>query len=286
MKKTLEFIRQKSEEHWVGNGFLVQTLFSYQDLAYEASPFLMMDYAPKRYFPPTDLKKGVGEHPHRGFETVTIVYAGEIEHRDSSGGGGIIKEGDVQWMTAASGLVHEEFHGSEYAKKGGEFQMVQLWVNLPRKFKMTSPRYQGIDSKSIPVVKFDHGNVRIIAGEVQGTKGVAKTYSTVELWDIRFLQDGTWNVKVRPRETSMLLCLEGEVEFSNNKKIKSGEIAFFSDEGDELEINAKANSKLLYLGGEKIREEVAGYGPFVMNTMDEIRVAITDYQSGKMGHLK
>src|SRR5207253_2745788 len=186
MKKLL-FSQQNNERHWVGDGFPVRSIFTYNNIAKELSPFLLMDYAGPAEFPPSERRRGVEEHPHRGFETVTIVYSGEVEHRDSSGGGGLITPGDVQWMTAASGLVHEEMHGEEFAKKGGRFEMVQLWVNLPKRHKMTAPRYQGIKNAQIPQIALpkEAGAVRVIAGEFNNHRGPASTFSPLNLWDIR-----------------------------------------------------------------------------------------------------
>src|SRR6266850_811493 len=189
--KKLRCIQRSADRHWVGDGFPVRTLFSYPNLGPVLSPFLLLDYAGPREFTPTDERRGVGEHPHRGFETVTIVYAGEVEHRDSSGGGGRIGPGDVQWMTAASGLVHEEFHGHDFARRGGMFEMVQLWVNLPAKDKMAPPRYQGILNGQIPTVALPNGQgtVRVIAGAFAGTTGPAKTFTPIHVWDLRLSSD-------------------------------------------------------------------------------------------------
>src|SRR6186997_696634 len=185
--KKLSFIQRNNQRHWVGNGFPVRSIFSYNERAADFSPFLLLDYAGPTTFPPTTERKGVGEHPHRGFETVTIVYSGEVEHRDSSGGGGKIGPGDVQWMTAAGGLVHEEFHGREFAKRGGVFEMVQLWVNLPAKDKLAPPGYQGILDREIPAVQLPdgRGTARVIAGEFSGSKGPAKTFTPMHVWDLR-----------------------------------------------------------------------------------------------------
>ncbi len=185
--KKLSFIRRNDQRHWVGDGFPVRSIFSYNDLGKEISPFLLLDYAGPENFPPSEQRRGVGAHPHRGFETVTIVYSGEVEHRDSSGGGGIVRPGDVQWMTAASGLVHEEFHGSEYAKRGGPFEMIQLWVNLSAKDKKAPPGYQNITNAQIPRVDLPSGAgiVRVIAGNYQATQGPAHTFSPMNVWDVR-----------------------------------------------------------------------------------------------------
>ncbi len=283
--KDVLFKRTTKEGHWVGNGFPVRSIFSYNNVAEAISPFLLLDYAGPVEFSPTDEVRGVGEHPHRGFETVTIVYDGEVEHKDSHGGGGVIRKGDVQWMTAASGLVHSEFHGREYAKRGGPFEMVQLWVNLPKKDKMTDPRYQGILDKDIPLVSFEGGSARVIAGEFEGTKGPALSFSPINLWDIRLQKDAYHEFKVPERHTTSIFVLSGEVELGSGEKITDAEIAVLDPTGDTFTLKASKDTKLLFIGGEPLNEPIVGYGPFVMNTMDEIRQAFTDFQSGRMGRL-
>lgn len=286
MKKLL-FTHQTTERHWVGDGFPVRSIFSYHDLAKDLSPFLLMDYAGPAEFPPnaSSHRRGVGEHPHRGFETVTIVYSGEVEHRDSAGGGGRIGPGDVQWMTAASGLVHEEKHGADFSKQGGRFEMVQLWVNLPRKDKMAKPRYQGLMNQDIPaaVLKDGAGVVRVIAGEFQGDRGPAKTFTPVNLWDVRVNAGATPALQVPEGHTSSLFVLSGKIRLSSGEVVGEGELAVFERDGTELQFTALEDAKLLYLGGEVIDEPIVGYGPFVMNTQGEIRQAMIDFQEGKMG---
>lgn len=284
MKKVL--LTQRSDRpHWVGDGFPVRSIFSYNDLGKDISPFLLMDYGGPTVFPPSNSIKGVGEHPHRGFETVTIVYSGEVEHRDSSGGGGLIQPGDVQWMTAASGLVHEEFHGKDFSKKGGAFEMVQLWVNLSKKFKMTPPRYQGIKNAEIPVVKLPNsaGSVRIIAGEYDGKKGPASTFSPVDLWDIRLNKDGKATLNVPTGHTAAVFVLSGKVMISEGAVLGDAEIALLEREGSQFSLLSQEDAKILFLGGEPINEPIVGYGPFVMNTPAEIHQAMVDFENGKMG---
>ncbi|MDX9732276.1 MAG: pirin family protein [Bdellovibrionales bacterium] len=292
MKKVL-FTQRSDTPHWVGDGFPVRSIFSYNDLAREISPFLLMDYAGPTEFPPSPRHtRGVGEHPHRGFETVTIVYAGEVEHRDSAGGGGLIKAGDVQWMTAASGVVHEEMHGAEFARKGGLFEMVQLWVNLPKKDKMSAPRYQGIASDEIRKVEIEGGTVRVIAGAFQRDgvehRGPAMTYTPINLWDLR-LKTGSRNViRVPSDHTAAVFVLEGQVtigEGAQERKIGPAELALLEREGNRFVITADEDSKVLFLGGEPIQEPVVGYGPFVMNSYPEIRQAFVDFEQGRMGRL-
>ncbi len=285
--KKLSFIQRNNQRHWVGNGFPVRSIFSYNDRAAEFSPFLLLDYAGPATFAPTTERKGVGEHPHRGFETVTIVYDGEVEHRDSTGGGGIIGPGDVQWMTAAGGLVHEEFHGPAFAKKGGAFEMVQLWVNLPAKDKLARPGYQGITSASIPRVALpgDAGSVRVIAGDYNGTKGPAHTFSPVNVWDVALNAGGRATFKVPAGYTTAIFVLRGGIRLAGGETVSEAEAAVLERAGDEFTVEATANTTLLILNGEPFAEPVVGYGPFVMNTRREIEQAITDYQNGKMGHI-
>lgn len=286
--KKLSRILRSNGGHWVGDGFPVQTLFAYADLGAELSPFLLLDYAGPHEFPPTQQRLGVGEHPHRGFETVTIVYAGEVEHRDSSGGGGAIGPGDVQWMTAASGVVHEEFHGRHFAQQGGVFEMVQLWVNLPAKDKMTPPHYQGILNSQIPVVKLPNGqgSVRVIAGDYAGEAGPARTFTPIQLWDLRLASDAPIEFVLPEGFTTALLVLKGALQVSGaDTPIRAAEIGLFERTGSVLRIERAEDATVLLLCGEPIDEPIVGSGPFVMNTAAEIRQAMSDYQSGKMGHL-
>ncbi len=287
MKKIL-FTQRNDRGHWVGDGFPVRSIFSYNDHPQEFSPFLLMDYGGPAEFPPTTQKKGVGEHPHRGFETVTIVYAGEVEHRDSASGGGLIRSGDVQWMTAASGLVHEEFHGADFAKKGGVFEMVQLWVNLPSTDKMSKPRYQGIEDKSIPVKDLNGGagKIRVIAGNYFGLKGPALTFTPLNLWDLRLTKGHKTLYSVPRGHTTAIFVLSGEVTINGEKTISDAEIALLDRQGTDFSLETKTDAKVLFLGGEPINEPVVGYGPFVMNTQAEIHEAMADFQNGKMGRLK
>lgn len=286
MKKLL-LTRKNDQPHWVGDGFPVRSIFSYNNIAKELSPFLLLDYAGPVEFPPSEHIRGVGEHPHRGFETVTIVYSGEVDHRDSAGGGGSIQKGDVQWMTAASGLVHEEKHGKEFAKNGGAFEMIQLWVNLPKKDKMTKPHYQGIKDTNIPVVEIPNGagNARIIAGEYLGKKGPASTFTPINLWDLRLTAGHTTNFQVPEGHTTAVFVLSGQIELHDGTKIGQAEMALLEREGEHFSVKATEDSKVLFLGGEPIEEPVVGYGPFVMNSQLEIQQAIQDFQNGKMGRI-
>jgi redox-sensitive bicupin YhaK (pirin superfamily) len=285
--KKLSFIQRNNQRHWVGDGFPVRSVFSYHDRAAELSPFLLLDYAGPATFPPTTERKGVGEHPHRGFETVTIVYAGEVEHRDSAGGGGIIGPGDVQWMTAAGGIVHEEFHGPAFARKGGAFEMVQLWVNLPAKHKLAKPGYQGITSAQIPQVALPDaaGAVRVIAGEFNGTSGPAQTFSPVNLWDVSLNAGRSAAFKVTAGYTTALFVLRGSIRLASGENVTAAEMAVLDRAGEEFSVDAVEDTKLLVLNGLPLNEPVVGHGPFVMNTREEIGQAISDYQNGKMGRI-
>ncbi|HEX2613431.1 MAG TPA: pirin family protein [Fibrobacteria bacterium] len=286
--KKVSGILRNNQMHWVGDGFPVRTLFAYNAQGNGISPFLMLDYG-KGEFPPTQERKGVGEHPHRGFETVTIVYEGSVEHRDSGGGGGAIGRGDVQWMTAASGVVHEEFHGQEFAREGGAFEMAQLWVNLPAKSKMTKPRYQEILDAQIPVVTLpnDAGTARVIAGEYAGKKGPALTFSRLNVWDVRLKAGASAEFSVEDGDTVILPVFGGSVRVNGTEAVKDAEAALFDQAGSSfmVENTGATEAKILFLSGAPLNEPIAGYGPFVMNTQEEIFQAVRDYQSGKMGRL-
>lgn len=285
--KKLRCIQRSVDRHWVGDGFPVRTLFAYPNLGSVLSPFLLLDYAGPMEFAPTNKRLGVGEHPHRGFETVTIVYDGEVEHRDSSGGGGRIGPGDVQWMTAAAGIVHEEFHGREFARRGGMFEMVQLWVNLPAKDKMSPPRYQPILDSEIPSVNLpdEQGRVRVIAGEFAGVKGPAKTFTPIHVWDLRLGSGRQTDLTVRDGYTTALVVLKGALRVNGSEAVESAEVGLFDRGGKNISIESAEETAALLLSGEPIDEPIVGQGPFVMNTVQEIRQAIADYQSGRMGRL-
>lgn len=285
--KQLRNIQRNSGSHWVGNGFPVRNLFSYAQFGSALSPFLLLDYAGPTTFPPTNERLGVGGHPHRGFETVTIVYDGEVEHRDSAGGGGKIGAGDVQWMTAASGLVHEEFHGRDYAQRGGAFEMVQLWVNLPAKDKMTAPHYQGILSAQIPVVALpdNQGSVRVIAGEFAGKTGPAKTFTPMHVWDMRLNRQKHIEIDLPDGYTTALVVLKGAIKINDSEAIKPAGFGLLERAGETIRIDTVEDAVVLLLSGEPINEPIVGSGPFVMNTEEEIRQAMSDYQHGKMGQL-
>ena len=281
--KQLHRITRANESHWVGDGFPVRTLFSYNTPDAEVSPFLMLDYAGPAEFPAASKPKGVGMHPHRGFETVTLLYQGEVEHHDTAGNGGLIGPGDVQWMTAAKGLLHEEMHSAAFTRQGGTFEAIQLWVNLPAKFKMVAPHYQPITSDRIPVVKLDdHGSVvRVFAGTYQGVKGPANTYTPINLWELRLPAGQSVELDFPEDYTTLLFALKGGVTINNSVTLNDAEIAFFERLGKTITLTALKDATLLVMNGEPIDEPIAGYGPFVMNTQEEIRQAIEDFNTGR-----
>jgi quercetin 2,3-dioxygenase len=288
MKKILQ-VAQAPAGHWVGDGFPVQSMFSYQHNAEAFSPFLMLDYAaPTSFSPNTGHRRGVGAHPHRGFETVTIVYAGEVEHRDSTGRGGVIGRGDVQWMTAGSGIMHEEFHSEAYSQSGGPFQMVQLWVNLPAKDKMAAPGYQAITDASIPRVPIgddETSAVRVIAGEYNGHQGPAHTFSEMNVLDIQLGTGRSVDLPQPDGWTTLLLVQEGALKINDNAVARASQLIMLSREGSAVKIAAEQNARVLLLAGQPIDEPIVGYGPFVMNSRQEIEQAINDFNSGKFGQI-
>ena len=286
MKKVVSIVRKPSA-HWVGDGFPVRTVFSFDTLGYRISPFLLLDYAGPAEFAPTDNPRGVDEHPHRGFETVTIVYQGELEHRDSAGNHGKIGPGDVQWMTAASGVVHEEKHSREFTRRGGTLEMVQLWVNLPAEFKMSAPTYQTILDRQIPSVSLPDGagTMRVIAGEFQGVKGPANTFTPINLWELRLKTYQRAEFMVPRGFTTALFVLRGEVALADSERAAATDLALLTREGEQVHIEARDEATLLVLNGAAIDEPVAAYGPFVMNSKTEITQAIEDYHNGRLGRL-
>ena len=286
MKKLIR-IHQSSGMHWVGNGFPVRSAFEYNGLGRELSPFLLLDYAAPYEFPPGNEKRGVGGHPHKGFETVTVAYQGELEHRDSSGGGGKIGAGEVQWMTAGNGIVHEEFHSQDFVRKGGTLQMVQLWVNLRAKDKTAKARYQTLLKAQIPNVELPDsaGTVRVIAGDYNGCKGAAKTFTPINLWDVNLYAGKSAELPLPDGHTTTFLVLSGKVVANGEREAGEGDLAIFARAGESITVEAKSNAKLLVMDGEPINEPVIGHGPFVMNSRAEIQKAFEDYQLGNMGEL-
>lgn len=273
--------------HWVGDGFPVRSLFSYNTHGRQLSPFLLLDHAGPAEFSPTDGRRGVGQHPHRGFETVTIVYDGEVAHRDSTGAGGEIGPGDVQWMTAASGILHEEFHSEAFSRRGGTLEMVQLWVNLPAADKMAAPGYQNITNADIPVVPLAEGagKVRVIAGQFGGQRGPARTHTPMDVWDLRLVRDARTTLDFAEGHTVAMVVLHGTVLFNGQQVAREGQLVLFDRTAGQVELEANADATVLVLAGEPIDEPIAGYGPFVMNTQEEIRQAMEDFNSGRFGQI-
>jgi len=282
MKKVLG-VYNAPPAHWVGDGFLVRSLFSYDGLGRHLSPFLLLDHAAPTVFAPTTKRRGVGLHPHRGFETVTIVYQGEAEHRDSTGAGGLIGPGDVQWMTAAGGILHEEFHSRAFAERGGTMEMVQLWVNLPARDKMGEPGYQHLRSADIPTVALEGGagSLRVIAGKFAGTRGAARTHTPMDVWDLRLHPGGTARLRAPEGHTLALVVLRGTVLVNGEAVAREGQLVHLHRAGTDVSIEANNEAGVLWLAGEPIDEPVVGYGPFVMNTKAEIQQAIEDFNAGR-----
>lgn len=274
--------------HFVGDGFRVHNFIPSAVPMRTMSPFIMLDYNSKYSFPASGKPKGVGVHPHRGFETVTIAYKGRVEHGDSSGGGGVIGEGDVQWMTAASGILHKEFHETEWSKTGGEFQMVQLWVNLPAKDKMSTPKYQALENASIPKVILPNnaGLVEVIAGGYEETKGGASTFTPVNLLNAKLNKGGEARFEFPSNYNTALIVIEGTITINGETKVATDRFVHFENKGEQFYITADESSVVLIMSGEPINEAIASYGPFVMNNQVEIQQAFLDFQNGKFGHLE
>ena len=285
--KTVRGIHNKPDMHWVGDGFPVRSLFEYQGLGKQLSPFLLLDHAGPAEFAPATKPRGVGQHPHRGFETVSIVYEGEVAHRDSTGQGGVIGPGDVQWMTAGSGILHEEFHSPAFTQKGGQLHMVQLWVNLPAKDKMAAPGYQAILNAEIPKVEIDNGaaTARVIAGEFMGARGAAHTFTPMQVVDLTLKAAHSVTLPAHVGWNTALVILNGKALINQEHSAHGAQLVVFSQEGDALVIEAKEDVKALILSGQPLNEPIVGHGPFVMNTMEEIKQAFVDFQSGGFGRM-
>ncbi|MBY4866799.1 pirin family protein [Burkholderia sp. Bp9017] len=285
--KKIQGVYSAPRGHWVGDGFPVRSMFSYQSHGAHLSPFLLLDYAGPASFEPASAPRGVGQHPHRGFETVTIVYDGEVAHRDSTGAGGTIGPGDVQWMTAGSGILHEEFHSEAFTKQGGPLEMVQLWVNLPAADKMNAPGYQTILDADIPVVELPDGagRARIIAGEFEGRRGPARTHTPIDVWDVRLAAGGRVRFPIAEGRTLAVVVLSGTLLVNGETVAREAQFVQLSRDGRDVELEANGDAKLLILSGEPIDEPVVGYGPFVMNSQEEIRTAIDDFNSGRFGQM-
>jgi hypothetical protein len=288
--KNIEAVIQPPPFHMVGDGFRVHNFFPSQPVIGMTgmSPFFLMDYGSKWVFPPSETPRGVGVHPHRGFETVTIAYHGSVAHHDSTGNSGIIGEGDVQWMTAGAGILHKEYHEKEFSKKGGMMQMVQLWVNLPAKDKMTPPKYQAIENGMMGKVKLtdNTSTIEVIAGEYNGTKGPATTFSPVSLFNAKLIKGARAEFSFSNESNTGMLVIEGEVRVNDSKTAPENNFILFGHDQDEIILEALKDSVVLILSGDPIHEPIASYGPFVMNTQSEIKQAYEDFYSGKFGHLE
>ena len=287
--KNVEAVIPPNKPHFVGDGFRVHGFIpgKHPLSMKRMSPFLLLDYNAKVNFPPSETPRGVGVHPHRGFETVTIAYKGKVAHHDSSGGGGVISEGDVQWMTAASGILHKEFHEEGYSKKGGDFQMVQLWVNLPAKDKMSEPKYQAIKNEEMTKLELENnaGTLEIIAGSYGNAKGTATTFTPINLFNAYLKKGADISFGFAESDNTALLVIEGSITINNTDKAPTDHFVLFTNKGEDFTVRAVEDALVLVLSGQPIDEPIASYGPFVMNTDEEIMQAVKDFQSGKFGYL-
>jgi redox-sensitive bicupin YhaK (pirin superfamily) len=286
--RNIEMVIAPREPHFVGDGFRVHNFIPYKLEMQRMSPFIMLDYGSKFYFPPADKPRGVSVHPHRGFETVTIAYKGKVAHNDSSGNSGVIGEGDVQWMTAASGILHKEYHEENFSKTGGDFQMVQLWVNLPSKDKMSKPKYQGITNQEINKVQLpaNGGEIEVIAGQYKDAKGTASTFTPVNLFNVKLKKGTTTDFSFPANYNTALLVIEGNVKVNGTDAVPSDHFVVFQNNAEDITVEASDDSIVLVLSGEPINEPIAAQGPFVMNTRAEIVQAIEDFNMGKFGYLE
>ncbi|QMV72125.1 pirin family protein [Comamonas piscis] len=286
MKNVLH-VQDAPRQHWVGDGFPVRSLFSYQSHGKLLSPFLLLDFAGPAEFAPASAPRGVGQHPHRGFETVTIVYDGEVAHRDSTGQGGEIGPGDVQWMTAGAGILHEEFHSPAFTAQGGKLRMLQLWVNLPAKDKGAAAGYQAIVQSQIPAVALPGGGqLRVIAGDYQGQQGPAKTFTPMHVWDVRLVAGEKLELDLPEGWSTALAIVQGTVLVNGNEVAREAQLVVMAQEGSRLSLEANGDVALLLMSGEPIDEPIVGYGPFVMNSQQEIVQAVNDFNSGKFGSMQ
>lgn len=283
--KTIAKIFRPAEPHFVGDGFRVHNFIPSAADMQRMNPFLMLDYNSKHIFPPTDKPRGLSVHPHRGFETVTIAYKGRVEHHDSAGGGGIIGEGDVQWMTAARGVLHKEYHEREWSKSGGEFQMTQLWVNLPAAVKMSPPKYQAIAHSEIPRVPVEKGEIEVIAGQYGDISGRAETFTPIHLYNVRLSEGGSVNLEFPARFNTALVVIEGDI-LVNEVLAPADHFVLMNNDGTTFSVRASKDAVVLVLSGEPITEPIAAHGPFVMNTRQELLEAFEDYNAGKFGYLE
>lgn len=289
-KRSVEMVASPREPHYVGDGFRVHNFIpsGFRLDMERMDPIIMMDYNSKFYFSPSEKPRGVGVHPHRGFETVTIAYKGKVEHHDSSGGGGVISEGDVQWMTAASGVLHKEFHEKEWSKKGGDFQMVQLWVNLPAKDKMSTPKYQAIKNDSIPRyhVENNGGEIEIIAGEYKGIKGAATTFTPMNMLNLKLKSNAEASFSFPSNFNTAMLVIEGSIQVNDKDVAPTDHFILMSNDGEDFTIKATDDAIVLLLSAAPIGEPIAAHGPFVMNTRQELMEAFNDFNTGKFGYLE
>lgn len=286
--RNIEVVLTPPSPHFVGDGFRVHNFIPYKGDMQRMSPFIMMDYGSKFYFPPADKPRGVDVHPHRGFETVTIAYKGKVAHHDSAGNSGVIEEGDVQWMTAASGILHKEFHEESFSKAGGDFQMVQLWVNLPAKNKMSKPKYQGLTNEQIHKFQLPNngGVVEVIAGQYQDVKGSAFTFTPVNLLNVKLNKGGVANFCFPSNYNTALVVVEGSIKINETELVPTNNFVVFQNNAERFSVEASENAVVLVLSGEPINEPIAAQGPFVMNTRAEIIQAIEDYNMGKFGFIE
>lgn len=288
MERTIERVFRGAPEHWVGNGFRVSNYFpSATDFEKRMSPFFLLDYHAPREYSPTTKRRGVGTHPHRGFETVTIAYQGAVAHRDSTGAGGVIRPGEVQWMTAGGGILHNEYHEESFARAGGVMHMMQIWVNLPRRHKMTAPKYQPLTIADIPEVTLpdDTGTVRVISGVYEATKGSASTFTPAHMLDLRLKPGAEVRLPTPKDYNTALLVLSGQVKANESAAVSEGQFVLFKNDGDEVRVTALADAIVLFLSGEPIEEPLVHYGPFIMNSVDEINQAVEDFNAGRFGYL-
>lgn len=288
--KKISFITSPPASHMVGDGFNMHNFIpGLPQLSMQrTNPFILLDYNAKTLLPSSEHIRGVGVHPHRGFETVSIVYHGKVAHTDSTGGGGVIGEGEVQWMTAASGILHKEFHESAFSKSGGNFQMVQLWINLPAKFKKEAPKYQSITKEMMPEFKLNNSNgkIEVISGEYKGIKGAASTFSPIHIYNAKLKEDETADFSFPASYNTILLVIEGSIQINEKEEIETDQLVLFENKGENFKIKAKTDSIVLVLSAQPIKEPIVAYGPFVMNNKDEIIEAINDYNLGKFGYLE
>lgn len=290
MRKNVELVASPPQPHFVGDGFRVHNFIpsGYRMDMERMSPFILLDYNSRYFFPPSNKPKGVGVHPHRGFETVTIAYKGKVAHHDSSGGGGVIGEGDVQWMTAASGVLHKEYHEEEFSRKGGDFQMVQLWVNLPAKDKMSKPKYQAISKEKMSnyLLPNNSGRIEVIAGNYRGTKGPASTFTPLHMYNARLKKGSKADFSFPEDYNTGALVIEGNIKINEKDIAPTDHFVLFENTGETFQLEAREDSLILILSGKPINEPIVAQGPFVMNTREEIQEAINDFNNGKFGHLE